>query len=225
MALYNGQKGFWVKRAMDTNPQFISVGGADTPDSEVNRYKEEWKRRTGYTGEQAANNVQWVGEDPNRMATDIATGNVTVYKPASVDPVEENYFDTALRLVEEKATEQRSQAQASYNTLVQQLKESRELFNTNLESEYGKALEQANIDVYARGIGESGIKENIVGDVTGEKEYKSEQQDLLDKQKKEIASQELQDKMANIALQEKSSKFNISASRASDNPYAKYSYT
>lgn len=233
MAIYQNQKGFWAKRAMDSVPQFIAVGGTDVPDALVEQTKKEWATRTGYTGNQATNNVEWVdsntysnaNEATKKFYTDIASGNVAAYSPATPDPVEENYFDTALKLVEEESAGQKNVAQQSYDTLVNQLKESRDLFNTNLESEYGKALEQANIGVYSRGVGDSGIKNEEMSGVTGEKEYKTAQEDLLEKQKKEIASQDLQNKMDAIARQETQSKFSISNSKASASPYAKYSYT
>lgn len=223
MAIFGNQKGFWVKRGLDTNPTFVSVGGLDAPDSEVEKWKAEWAKRNTYTGDQASNNVQWVGEDPTKMPTDLATQTVTPFTPSVPDPIEENYFDTALREVEESASRSRGRTETSYRTLVQQMKEGRELFNKNQERDYGRALENININAYARGVGDSGIKTRDIREVGTEKALQTEEKNLFEKQKLQIADEERRQRLEDIATQERRSKYAVSTSRAGDNPYAKYS--
>ncbi len=156
MAIYNGQKGFWVKRIMDTNPIFVSVGNDNATEADIEKAKAEWANRNNY-GEGNQNNVQWVGEDPNKIYTDMATGGVTPFTPATANAVEDTYFDIMLKQVQSGAQMQRQQAQEQNQLFIENLKKERTLFNEDLERDYGRTLEKANVDVYSRGVGESGI--------------------------------------------------------------------
>lgn len=218
MAVFNNQKGFWAKRGSDTNPTFVSVGGLDTPDSVVEQQKKIWKERTNYTGDLAGNNVQWVGEDPNTIYTDIAAGNVTAFTPEGANAVEDTYFDTLLKNIENQYAGEREQAAASRDTLVKQLKESRVLFNEDLERTYGKALQKANADAYSRGIGNSGIRKDTFREAGTEKNYQTRSQDLRDQQKEEIANQDYQFRMQQIQQEE------ARARAAAKSPYATFQY-
>lgn len=220
-AILNGQKGFWAKRSMDANPVFISVGGTGVSDADVDKAKAEWTKRTGYEGTQAQNNVQWVGDDPNQMYTDIATGNVAGFSKATPDAEEEDYFDNLLRQIEQESASARAAANQSHDTLVKQLKESRQLYDKDLERTYGRALEKANIGIYNRGVEDSGLKGRDFGYLTEDKQYQTEQKDLLDKQKQEIADIDLKQRLDTIARSEERAKFNASNAVRT---YADYSY-
>ncbi len=214
--LYNGQKGIWVKKTTDASPVFIGLGQADTPDEIVNKSQEQILNQLG-------DKVQWSGEDPNQFATSSATGNVSPYSAANPNPVENNYFDTLLSQVEQKTASETKNVEQDYQMFVGQLKQSRDLFNKNLEEDYGKALEDANINVYARGVGESGIKTGALKDTTRVKEAKTAKQDIKDQQALADAQRQREQRLQSIAESDASSKFSA-ASRAS-NPYSSYSYT
>jgi len=216
MATYQNQKGFWVKRAMDINPQWISV--REGTDEAIEKAKKEWASRNTYTGDMAVNNVQWVGEDPATMYTDVVTNNTKKYTGATVDPLEEDYLDNLMRQVEEQYGAQKSYAKEDYNTLVSQLKEGRDLWQKDMEKTYGQSLEKANVNVYDRGVQDSGIKGRQTTDMTENKVYQEDQQNLIEKQKKQIANQSLRQNLENINRSEERAKFGIK------NTYAGYTY-
>jgi hypothetical protein len=217
MATYNGMIGFWAKRTMDPEPQFISVPSGNPDD--IAKAKSDWMTRSGYSGNMSSNNVEWVGDDYGQYFNDLATGNVKKFTGAVTDPLEQDYFDNVLRQIEDEYRAQRGQAQQSYNTLVQQMKESRQLYNKDMERTYGSALEKTNISAYDRGVGDSGIKQKQMTGLGEEKQYQVEQKDLLEKQKEQIASQDLQNRLDTISRSEQRAKFGVS------NPYAGYTYT
>ena len=149
---------------------------------------------------------------------DIVTGNVGNYSPAPVDPLEETYLDEMFRQIETESTAQKRNTQESYGTLVGQLKESRDLWNKDLEKTYGRTLEKANVSVYDRGIQDSGIRGQKTTEISENKAYTTEQRDLLEKQKQEIADQDLKQRLESIARSEERSRSSYKS------PYAAYSY-
>lgn len=156
---------------------------------------------------------------PKPSNTDVVTGNVKPYSGATPNAVEDTYLDEMLREVEEESKVQRANAQQGYNTLVQQLKEGRDLWNKDLEKTYGRTLEKANVNVYDRGVQDSGIKNRQTTEISDDKAYQVEQQDLVAKQKMQIADQSLKQSLDSIARSE-------ARARASyKSPYAEYSYS
>lgn len=209
MAIFGGQKGFWVKRVDDASPIFISVGGMDVPDADVEKSKNEWSKR---------DYVQWAGDDPNSIYTDIATGNVAAFSKATPDVVENTYLDELLSQVEEESQTSKTRALESNRLLVQQMKEGRELWNKDLEKTYGRALEKANVNIYERGIQDSGIKSREIEGLSEEKTFQTEQRNLLETQRQQIASENLKARLENIAQSEKRARLSYKS------PYADYSY-
>lgn len=159
---------------------------------------------------------QWMGSSPNYYGN--AVGYVNPYTPAGANAVENSYFDVLLKQTQDNAERQRQVAQQSHDTLVKQMKESRQLFNEDLSRSYGEKLQKANESAYSRGVGNSGIQTNAVNTTTNEKNFQVKNQDLLDKQKQEIADQSLQNQLSSIAASEASSRASFKS------PYANYSY-
>lgn len=156
---------------------------------------------------------------PKPSNTEVVTGNVTPFVGATPNVVEDTYLDEMLREVEEESKRQRANAQQGYNTLVQHLKEGRDLWNKDLEKTYGRTLEKANVNVYDRGVQDSGIKTRQTTEISDDKAYQTEQQDLVEKQKMQIADQSLKQSLDSIARSE-------ARTRASyKSPYAEYSYS
>ena len=161
----------------------------------------------------------WSLSIPSVDTVDVVTGNVKPYSPATPNAVEDTYLDEMLKQVEQESTAQRGYAQQGYNTFVQQLKESRDLWNKDLEKTYGRTLEKANVNVYERGVQDSGIKGKQTTEIGQDKAYQAEQRDLLETQKQQIVSQDLKQRMESIGRQEERSRASFKS------PYAEYSYT
>lgn len=142
---------------------------------------------------------------------------------APPDVVNTDYFNNLLEVTEKQYGQKRGVAEQSYQTFITQLKEGRELFNADLEGEYGKALENMNVNVYARGVEDSGIKDRKATEIAGAKESAILEKDIVDKQKAEIADQERQQKLAELSLGEREAKLRIG--RQASSPYTSYSYT
>lgn len=141
---------------------------------------------------------------------------------ATPDIVNNDYFNNLLDITEKQFSQQRGAVEQNYNSLVDSLKQSKELFNAGMEQDYGKALENLNIDVYSRGVQEGGIKGRELTDLGQNKDNQVKSHDLLDTQKQLIASQDRQQKLDELALSESKSKLSIA--RQASSPYAKYSY-
>lgn len=158
----------------------------------------------------------WMGSSPNYYGNSV--GYVNPYTPAAPNVVDDTYFDVLLKNTQSQFDMQRNQAQQQHDTLVKHMKESRELFNEDLSRSYGEKLQKANEAAYARGVGNSGIQKNAINTETTDKNFQVKNQDLLEKQKQEIADQDLQQKMDAISQSQ-------AQSRASyKSPYANYSY-
>ncbi len=211
MAIVNGQKGIWVKKKGDASPVFVGLGQADTPDEQIEASKQGILKSIG-------GNVEWSGEDPSDFNIQAATGNVKAFTPATPDVVGDTYFDTLLKQTQQEYQAQRGLAQQSYSQFTQQLKESRQLFNKNLEQSYGKALQKVNVNAYDRGVGDSGVKTENFRDTTKDKEYTNEQRDFEDKQREAIASTDLQNRLDAIGRTEERARASFKS------PYGQYSY-
>ena len=142
---------------------------------------------------------------------------------APPDVVNTDYFNNLLDVTEQQYSQKRGATEQSYQTFIDQLKTGRELFNADLEGEYGKALEDMNVNVYSRGVEDSGIKGRKATEIAGAKESAVLEKDILDKQKAEIADQERQQKLADLSLGEREAKLRIG--RQASSPYTDYSYT
>lgn len=181
------------------NPQWDQVESVELPDKDV----------------QMALNSGWSRTNPKPPVYNTPK--------AAPDVINTDYFNNLLDLTEQDFSNKRGAVEQNYNTLVSQLKQSDQLFNSNLETDYGKALENLNIDSYNRGIETSGVKGRELTDLGGTKEAKAQEQKLLSDQKKLIASEDRQQKLSDLAIQESKTKLDITHRAAS--PYAAYSYS
>lgn len=215
MATLNGQQGFYAKRTSDSAPIFISVGDGQDIQEQMN----VWKARNTYSGNMAGNNVEWVGDNPDNYKFDIASGNINKFTPKGPDVVNDTYFDNLMKMADESYSAQRGKANQQYTTLLQYIKEDRELFDEDQSRTYAKTLQKVNENAYARGVGDSGIKEENITDTTQEDQFKTKQQNVYESQKKNLASQDLQYSLGSINRAQNATRESLSRS-----PYANYAY-
>jgi len=210
-AVDNNTQGFWAKRDVDASPIWVSFDPGLTPTQKAAQIQDWTKRKS----------TQWLGNDATTYSKDIAKAQSS-YQPSTVNtPESTTLFDQLLKAVDDEYASQRSKANQGYNTLVSQLKESRDLWNVDMERTYGSVLEKANVSVYDRGVEDSGIKGKMMTGLTEDKNYQNEQRDLLEKQKKQIASQDLKDQLSAISRAEGRAKLSLQTSK-SESPYKDY---
>lgn len=203
---YAGQRGFWAKRSQNAEPEFISVATGD-----IESVKQQWAKQSG---------VDWVGDSPNDFYTNYQPGSKNTAK--GTDVVEDTYFDVMLKDIQGEYGAQRQSVESGYETFLKQVKQDRELFNVSLEKDYGKALESLNISTQNRGVqGAGGIQGRQTTDITKEKDLNVERQNILESQKKYLASEQRQESLDSIARAETRSR-SRATSAYSNSPYAEY---
>ncbi len=210
MAVNNGRSGFWVKtKATGTNPGGFRFVTVDNP-SQIQQQKSFY---------QTLGDVEWVGENQGDYA---ATSGTQQFVGARPDAVADTYFDEILREIETGAQTARQRADQSREVFVRQLKQGRELFDADLGRTYAKSLQQINERAYARGLGNSGIKQEDFYGATTEKDTASKTRDVYDAQRQELKNMDYQNTLADIARSEESSKRSLDRNTA--RPYAQFSY-
>lgn len=168
----------------------------------------------------------WQGGTAGTGPTDaqVAAANaaaptaVSPFTPASPDIVGDTYFDVLLKQTEAQSGTARQQAQGNYDTFIKQLKEGRALFDENNAKTYAQSLQKINENAYARGVGQSGIRQGNFTEAKTTNDFNVKQQDIADQQKQEIANADLNNRLQSIT----SSEANTRAALKS--PYATYQY-
>lgn len=181
------------------NPQWNEVESVELPEKDV----------------QMAINSGWSRTNPKPPVYNAPK--------AAPDVINTDYFNNLLDITEREFSQRRGAVEQNYQTLVNSLKQSDKLFNANLETDYGRALEELNIGAYDKGIENSGVKGRQLDDVGGVKDSKAQEQKLVSEQKALIANQDRQQKLSELALSEQKSRLNIA--RQASSPYASYSYS
>ena len=212
MAVNNGQKGFWLKKKSDTAPVWVGLGTADTPDAQIEMSKKQFIDQINKSGA----GVEWSGESPTDY--NVSGGTITPNAPAGPDVVGDTYFDVMLKNIEKQSGESSRVSQQGFDSFLANLKRDRQLFNKDLERDYGKALEQINVQSYARGVGDSGIKTKGFDEAETTKDLTTEKRDVSDQQREIAARQDFENAEAMRKLGEQRQRASLKS------PYANYQY-